>query len=293
LKRTATDKQRWDVIFKKREDDDGTAIAQFARTGDQLTFAWQANASENEYSDYLRNAILKLQYPGHLKKLRLRKPVLIQGFQLSAENPQQQSDAAVAWLPKNVVAAVSGLSPDKYGILYFEPESQTFDRRQALRIFLDAVDRDRMVSLRLEIDVRKKIRLSVQLQLHLVAGARPEVANPQRMDEARNILAQFAELKTQQYTMFDNMKTDDVREHFGNKDITYEQKKEFVKQQQEEMELAKNRLEIFNGYAERLGSFFSEPLPVVVYFELAGERVVVATTTRPIVANLPGAKPVE
>ena len=267
---------KWNVIGKTKEGEIKT-IAELEHEKNTLQFKWLPVASDFTNANYLRNAILQLEFPGQKQKLRLRKPMILDGFKFAIDKPEIQCEATVDWLPQNVTATLNELSPDIYGELYFEPESRNIDRRKGLRIALDAVAEDRIVSIFLKSDVRKKLKLSGKVEI-LDEKGRVKTATTDRINGARSAIEQLLKAQTNERDMFKNTKIAEIRKHFNDESIKDADRDAYVKKLEEEMGIAESRLASIDGYAKRLANFQVRPVPVLVEYELAGEKIVVAST---------------
>ena len=218
-----------------------------------------------------------MAWPGQKRKLRLRKPVVINGFAFATDKPEIESEAEIDWLPSNVTTTLNDLGSDIYGELFYDPESKTIDRRKGLRISMDAVAEDRIVSILLKSDVRKKLKLSGSIDIQEKSG-RYKTATTERLNEFRQSMENLLQAKTKEHDMFKEAKIAEIREFYNDDSIKHSQRKAYVDKLKEEMGIVESRLKSIDGYAKRLENFYSRPVPVKVVYDLAGEQIAIAST---------------
>ncbi len=131
ISRTEADKQRWEVVYRSKKNDDPLKVAEFWRKDNQIGFAWTSEAATEEAANYLRNCHLKMT--GNKDKiafLPLRSPVVIESFTLNAENLETLVETKVGYLPHedsirlmiNSIARYEGIqNRDTGGELHMEP----------------------------------------------------------------------------------------------------------------------------------------------------------------------------
>lgn len=268
--------KKWNVIGKSKAGE-ATTIAKLEHRENNLRFKWLPAAKQFNNANYLRNAILQLEFPGQKRKLRLRKPTILDGFTFATDKPEIECEATVDWLPVNVTTTLNELSPDLYGELFVDPESRMIDRRKGLRIAIDSVEEDRLVSIVLKSDVRKKLKLSGKVEIRDEKG-RLKTATTERMNQVRDAIEQLLQVKTKERDIYKDTPIAEIRKYFKDDSIKHDDRKTYVKKLEEEMGIAESRLKSIDGYAKRLANFQVRPVPVLVEYELAGEKIVVAST---------------
>jgi hypothetical protein len=87
LKRSASDKQLWDIRMQRRKRDDPLPVAQIQKTPTELKFRWLPAAEEFDDANYIRNCKIKLSAAKDIGWIGFRKPVDIQDFASNLAEP--------------------------------------------------------------------------------------------------------------------------------------------------------------------------------------------------------------
>ncbi|MDG1874141.1 MAG: protein kinase [Mariniblastus sp.] len=109
LNRTVDDKQKWIVGVKRRPKEKPTELAQFRKSKDAFFFQWLPEATNNKYSEFLRNCFVKLATPdGEAAYLALRTPIKAPDLRLTAGSLTNSLELIIPALPNpdNIVVEV-------------------------------------------------------------------------------------------------------------------------------------------------------------------------------------------
>ena len=271
----------WDVSLI--DSTSKTKVGKFAWADNQLNFSWLTAATENLQTNYLRNCILRVNDGVSDKWLPLRKPVIIPGFVLERDKPRLKVEIEnLEYLPKGAIAQLHELDSEKYGQIFFADEvnDQSFSRKKPLRLVFSEIPEYQMVMLTLNAEIKNKSKLEALLQVRLAPDKKRRLADDKTMSAAKQFLEQYIVDVTNNYETLKNMKVDDLRKQLN---MTKEQlpntdKKAREKQLKEEIEIAKQRAEIFRTSQTQLESFYNSPIPVTIYFQAGDQRIVLAST---------------
>ena len=160
-----------------------------------------------------------------------------------------------------------------------DSDVRTFSSKNPLQIHFRELPEYQMIFLSLESNLKNRSRLEAELQIQLNPAQKPVVADQKTTDQAKQYLQEqidhakagieylgkpIAEIRAER-----NLSS----QQFSN-DIRNAQKNELKKH----LELCEGRAEQFREILTQLEPFFQKPIPVSIYFEVQGQRVVLATT---------------
>jgi hypothetical protein len=283
LVRDEVNKQKWHVTLSPRNAP-VQQIGEFELRDRELKFRWLAEARDQKDAGYLLNCALRLEYPSHIKSISLRHPTPIEGLKFSRNQPEFRVDLPeIEFPPKVMIWELGQLDEAFYGKT-FVPESQdgtALSKKHPLEIHFDGLPEFQLFSISLSADTRAKPRIHGAIRLHLdPMSNNTQLATPKAVEAAALVLAQTKDNLKSQYDAIDNMKTDEVRAHLKNPDLTYEDKKDLVANFKTAADRSEERFKIFATYEERLKPFYERQLPVVLYADVDGHRVILAATNQ-------------
>ena len=266
LQRDESDKQKWIVQFKRRPSDPLVPVAQFRYDGNELHFQWLASAAQEESVNYLRNCQLKLSAKDKIHFLTLRKPLAIEGFQLSQEDLSLKLDTELGWLP-DPESLIVELDPFKYGDLSAQLVNRVVKKRTPGVVFFSEKENQKFVWLEVSADLRKKLRLNLALKTSL-PKFRKKLSFLELLTGIGQDLKAKADFASAKYEQVKDLDTPEGMNWEDWRDAKKRMKADADKSQA----LASDTLEM----AEKLKPLFENPVPLTVSFDLNGSKVTLA-----------------
>ena len=270
----------WGIEYRSR--DTSTKIANLELLDGQLNFSWTAQAKDIANTGFLSNCVLKIRSGGQTNYVNLRSPLSLSGFTLDRKIPKLKLEIEdLKFLPKNAVVELHEIDEEIYGptVISDDSDVRTFSSKNPLQIHFRELPEYQMIFLSLESNLKNRSRLEAELQIQLNPAQKPVVADQKTTDQAKQHLQEqidhakagieylgkpIAEIRAER-----NLSS----QQFSN-DIRNAQKNELKKH----LELCEGRAEQFREILTQLEPFFQKPIPVSIYFEVQGQRVVLATT---------------
>ena len=170
LKRSASDKQLWDIRMQRRKRDDPLPVAQIQKTPAELKFRWLSAAEKFEDANYIRNCKIKLSAAEYSAWIGLRKPVDIQNFAFQSGKTSVKADIDLAWLPNPQKVQIE-LAPIKVeekdkenrekGKVFYSPR-EVSKKAPGLIYFREKEDL-RFFFVEVSVDVRSKLKMQAQM----------------------------------------------------------------------------------------------------------------------------------
>ena len=266
-----------------RSNKDPLEIASMSLEGEDFQFAWNRNAAAEKVAGaQLANCLLKVSDGLTSKVLSLRKPLIIEGFQLDREQPKVRIELdELVNLPTNTKIELHELDEKTFGSVYLgEREDQTFTRKDPLLIHFSELPEYQLMFLQLEADLKNRTRLDASLQLQLDPGSRSKLATEKTVEAAKQYLENYLADIQLNHDYLKKVKIDDHRERYNLTKDQYpnNQRLDDVKQLKEQLDLSETRFEKFREIQTQLESFYSQPIPVTIFFEVQGQKVILATS---------------
>lgn len=122
--------------------------------------------------------------------------------------------------------------------------------------------------------------MDASLKLNLGPRERPRVADRSFVENAKKqIEARAVDIK-QRHDYLKETPIAEIRARFNlSKDVYKDQKRNAeVRVLKKQLELEENRAKIFREAQSKIEQFFDNPIPIEIYFEVQGRRVVLATS---------------
>ena len=173
------------------------------------------------------------------------------------------------------------LDEKTFGNIYFNEGRQDliFARKNPLYVHFRDLPEYRMIFVRLSAEIKKRSWLESELQIQLEPNQKPLVAGQQTLDDAKVYLEQQV-ANTKARIDYLGKPIDDIR---AEQNLTAEQYSDAdrngeKKQLEAFKALTENRSKELREILIQLEPLFEKPLPVSIYFEVDGRRVVLATT---------------
>ncbi len=282
LKRSAQDKQLWDVRLKRRKRDEPLPVAQIQKTPTELLFRWLPAAEKYAEANFIRNCKIKLSAAKDLGWLGLRKPVAIENFAFENGRASLKADVNLKWLP-NPQAIRIELSPftveqrvpnSDAGKVYFAPREVApkapgaiyFRQRDDLRFFFVEVG----------VEIRSKLKMQGQMFV-LGASGTPQPLRKLneildladvlavRKGETERVQAMVAQAKNKEgvVKIFPELKDE------GNYKAISGKAKQAT-------DLATRQALAGNEYVKIVKNLAGRRIPFEIYFDLDGQRIPLA-----------------
>ena len=273
----------WEVNYVPNGKDEPQLVANLKVAENNLNFAWAANAAEMPNAPYLKNCVLQIKSGGTTHYVNLRSPVIISNFVFDRTNPQIRIEdiEGLDFLPRNPIVEMHELDEKTFGNIYFNEGRQDliFARKNPLYVHFRDLPEYRMIFVRLSAEIKKRSWLESELQIQLEPNQKPLVAGQQTLDDAKVYLEQQV-ANTKARIDYLGKPIDDIR---AEQNLTAEQYSDAdrngeKKQLEAFKALTENRSKELREILIQLEPLFEKPLPVSIYFEVDGRRVVLATT---------------
>jgi len=285
LKRSATDKQLWDIRMQRRKRDDPLPVAQIQKTPTDLKFRWLPAAEKFDDANYIRNCKIKLSANKDTFWIGLRKPVDIQNFAFESGRTSVKADVDFKWLPNPEVVRVE-LNPfvaeergnaqeDRHkGKVIFAPRDVLkkapgvifFREREELKFFFVEVG----------VDIRSKLKMQAQMFALGANGAPRPLKKPADILQLVNVLGgRKAEAETHQAWINQAPGKPEVVKKFA----IYKDEKSLATikaKVKKATDLATRQYEASGDYVKIIQNLEGLRIPFHVFFDMDGHRIKLA-----------------
>ena len=196
LKRSASDKQLWDIRMQRRKRDDPLPVAQIQKTPSELKFRWLPAAEEFDDANFIRNCKIKLSAAKDIGWIGLRKPVDIQNFGFQSGKTSVKTDVDLKWLP-NPQGVKIELDPfqveekdreNHRGKVVFAPR-EVLKKEPGLIFFREKEDL-RFFFVEVGVDIRSKLKMQAQMYALGANGAPRPLRKPAELLQLADVLAE-------------------------------------------------------------------------------------------------------
>ncbi len=274
------------IRMRESRSDRYLPVASFSIDGHQLRFRWQPGAAAARFSDYLRNCVLKLNTGDVARYLALRQPLQVKGFILNRQEPRTRVYLPeLDFLPDNAVAELEPLDESTYGSTFIGNDNQNrqFVGKKNLRLDFSDLPEYQLVFLELSCELKNRSVLEGSLKLQLEPGGKPTLATSDSLQSAKNWLESYFQGVQNTHDTLKKTRIDDLRRQLNlTKDqLKNDDKLAKVRELKMAMELAAERAKSLRETLNKLENFYDRPVPVTIHYEVAGQRIVLATTTPP------------
>jgi hypothetical protein len=265
-------------------------VAEFRADGDQFQFAWAANAADEKNAGYLSNAIVNLKMDDAEHFVQLRRPITLPEFKLAREEGRVRAKLPeLEFLPKRPIAELGALDEQLEGPMFLEAgkSDRTFANRDTLILHFNELEEYHLVYLELKAEFGNRPSLEAALKTKLERG-RPTVATSESLESMKTKIENVNVALNDDIELLGKSPIAELRQRFN---FTQDQFKDgdrdvLVKEMKKELQANQHRLDAFQSIVDRLESLYDRPLPITVYFEMQGRRVVLvesppAGTTSP------------
>lgn len=268
MRRSAEDKQLWNVELNPKRSDP-VVVAQFQKTPAELTFRWLPAAAQHDQANYLRNGRLKLFTPKDFTWLGLRKPVIVKGFAFESGQTEAKLLVDIDWLPNSEAMKIqlepfdTNLKGDFVG---FSPREIT--SKDAGRIFFRKRDQERFFFVEVTADSRRKLTFEAKMNVFLPNGTAKRIRALRDLNEFSNAInaeRRRADLRVQESKKAKKPKEMETKD-WGK--VKYQ----IAKTARE----LKKTWELSKQYSNVAKNLAGKEIPVLVYFDMDGQRTVIA-----------------
>ena len=274
LVRSESNKQLWDVRLQRRKRETPVPIAQFQKTPSDFLFRWLPAASQYDEANYIRNCKIKASSPDYLGWVGLRKPLKIEKFVFPENKTSVKLDVDLQWLPnpENLKIELTPFSIEKRvkgkdrGNVYLEPKEIT--RNLPGIVFFRKDEKYRFLFLRVDADVRAKLKLQCQMYVLGGTGKVLPLRKTNEMEELANALKlrkQEAMLRSQQ------AETADLPNG-----VTKTEFNQLKKELGRAADLAVQQSDVAEDYTKIVSELANRRIPFEVFFELGQQRIKLA-----------------
>ena len=274
--------RQWDILYRKRQPEEGSLVAKFFKNGNDFGFQWLPAAAEEKNVNYLRNCVIKFDFGTHKTQRVLRSTTIIKGFKFGVDNPQIRLEPEMQWLPNpaNITTQLSTLSEKEFGRTVVE--NPVITKKQPAGIFFSDIDYEQLTFILVTADVKSKVKLSASLQLRMLAGQRPKLAKPTLLESAAESLIQRSRSMRLAANQFKATPIDQLRKQPAYRNISYPQKLELEKKLKAEADVAAEQATKFiEQKTSSLEKFYGKVMPLTISYKLGNQNIPLATTISP------------
>ncbi len=270
LQRDETNKQKWDIHFRRRPTDEPIVIATLNFVDKNFSFAWSADAAANEQANFLRNCLLKIQGKRKSVFLSLRKPVAISGLSISNESTSVKVDAELGWLPHPdfLKIEVQRVQDEELQEMIVEP--QLIQRKSPARIFFAREPTYRFGWIEIGAEARKKLSFDMDLKLVTSPTSKPKNAKFKDLQTFANNIKASAEQSRKQ--------VEGLKEAQKPANVTWDNFNAYKKEVEATNAILQKQSLVAINLEKGISSMLDKPIPLSVYFELNGVRVEIANS---------------
>ncbi len=270
IERDPNNVNRWEIRFAQRAADDPVTVAEFRKTGHDLSFAWQPAPGLSDNVNYLKNCLLRIRSPDDSVTCMLRTPVEVEPLMLASRRPTADESLLIDNLPDDAFVAVEFQKfagnefPDQNSELGYTltpdlPATEVFFNRDALQ---------RVIALRFEFRMGTRLRVDADLMVNSPNGFMPyrEATYRGLGDELIALQANLASQK---------LAADQFDPPYGQKT----KHKNYVKDLSKQLDLVNLQVESYRAAGERLTRIFGRPIHFRVLYRANDVEVELARTT--------------
>jgi hypothetical protein len=277
-----TGKKSWNVLLLAKAGGKSTPVADLAIVDEALTFTWKEEVSKKSRANAIRNCVLKLSAGNSSKEIMLREPALLK-VGLTQEAYSQKLKTGIAWLPQSESVRIEVTKPDEPwpGRLYTAgetefPETFSFDEfNPTLPVFFDDDPEYQNLSVVIQPEIGKTLAFNIGVFAKGKETAAVRYDSPESAENTIQLLQRAREnlalMKQQAQAAVDQA----VRAQNGK--IT--KRRDELAAVIRELKNVEENQEISKEVRDQLRELHEHPLPITVYYELDGRRVIIAKTS--------------
>ena len=272
----------WQITSVSTKSAESRNVARLQWNNQELQFGWDTAAADSPTAGFLANCILKSKSDSGIHFISLRKPVPISDFVLDrAEGRVRVEIEGLNFLPKTAYAELHELDEEEFGATFTleDQADRKFGRRTPFELQFRDLPEYQMLHLALTADLKNRSRVEAKLRVRLVPGQKAELADSKTVDEAKVALEQQIEdLKSQVVYLGRPIAEIRAEQNLSKQQFSDKIRNQRKKEIEEFLKLAEGRSEEFRKILTQIEPFYAQPIPVSVYFEIGGRRVVLATS---------------
>ena len=272
------DGESWNVLLKKSsKTDEGNIVGQFKLAGQDLSFTWGPKVGAKSKANFIRNCLLIVTADQQQKTIGLRQPASIPVFSLTEGNYKQRVTAPVDFPPSTDAIKIEISKPASWPETFLETGPMgalhLFDEELSeLTMYFDSDLPDQNLAVIVKPTVKSK------LQFLMTVNARGKETAAVELNSYADAEELCAELQRAKGVAFGQHQQAVVIKA-NAPEGTRRNANALAKSAAQNLELVNENLTI----ATELRDFLSNSLhggefPVTVYYELDGQRVIIART---------------
>ncbi len=282
LKRSANDKQLWDVRMQRRKRDEPLPVAQIQKTPTEVKFRWLPAAEKFDDANYIRNCKIRLSAGKDFAWIGLRQPVEIQNFAFESGRTSMKTDFDLTWLPNPQVVRIE-LDPFKAEERDGEHHRGRvfFGRREVVKkapglIFFRENQDLRFFFIEVGVEIRSKLRMQAQMFALGTDGKPRPLKKPTDFLQLANILdARKTEAERYQAAIVQAKNKAGIVQVFPNLKDQGDYKS-IAGKANKAAALATRQKETCDDYVKIIENLAGLKIPFQVFFDMDGHRIKLA-----------------
>ena len=272
------DGETWNTLLKKNsKTDEGNIVGQFKLAGQDLSFTWGPKVSVKSKANFIRNCLLVVTADQQQKTIGLRQPASIPVFSLTEGNYKQRVTVPVDFPPSSDAIKIEISKPTNWPETFLKTgpmeDLHLFDEELSeLAMYFDSDPPDQYLAVIVKPTVKSRLQLLIAVNAR---GKETEAVELNSYVDAEELCAELQRAKGVAFDQHQQAVVIKANAPNGTK----RDANAFAKSAAQNLELVNENLTI----ATELRDFLSNRLhggefPVTVYYELDGQRVIIART---------------
>ena len=272
------DGDAWNILLKKSsKTDEGNIVGQFKLAGQDLSFTWGPKVGAKSKANFIRNCLLVVTADQQQKTIGLRRPADIPVFSLTEGNYKQRVTAPVDFPPSTDAIKIEISKPASWPETFLETGPMgalhLFDEELSeLTMYFDSDLPDQNLAVIVKPTVKSKLQLLMTVNAR---GKETAAVELNSYADAEELCAELQRAKGVAFGQHQQAVVIKANAPEGSR----RNANALAKSAAQNLELVNENLTI----ATELRDFLSNRLhggefPVTVYYELDGQRVIIART---------------
>ncbi len=261
---------RWEVRFAARSADPPQPVAEFIKSGTELSFAWLADSPLSSNVNFLRNGLLRIASPDSSRVCQLRTAVELEPVVLTSKRPNYRENILIPDLPDEGFIKVElqkfpkSVFADQntevgYKMSAGQPSTEIFFNRDALQ---------RILAINFEVRFGTRLRFESGLMVNS-----PEGFLPYRDSTFSGLGETLRALQAR--ISAEKLAADKFEAPYGQKTSH----KNYVKELSKRLDLINLQVESCNAATERLKNILDRPIQFRVIYEAEDSVIELARTS--------------
>ena len=272
------DGESWNILLKKSsKTDEGNIVGQFKLAGQDLSFTWGPKVGAKSKANFIRNCLLVVTADQQQKTIGLRRPADIPVFSLAEGNYKQRVTAPVDFPPSTDAIKIELSKPSSWPETFLEAGPM-----EALHLFDEELSELAMVfdpdlpDQHLAVIVKPTVKSRLQFLMTVNArGKETEVVELNSYADAEELCAELQRAKEVAFEQHQQAVVIKANAPKGSK----RDANALAKSAAQNLELVNENLTIATELRDFLSNSLHEgEFPITVYYELDGQRVIIART---------------